>query len=530
LGVIVYFMWKLPMKKSRLLHILFCFTLLLTIAIGCRSMQPGRMAYNVRAFGAKGDGKTLDHPAINRAIDAAARAGGGTVVVPPGVYLCGSIHLQSNIHLDIEAGATILGAPQNLNAYDLTEPWTNNPYQDGGHCYFHNSLIWGENLTNVFITGHGMISGGGLVRGDRQLDRMCGYLTWNPTNYVPVQTNYPPIRLGNKAIALKLCRNVLIRDITIYHGGHFAILVTGCDDMTVDNVTMDTDRDGIDIDCCRNTMVSNCRINSPNDDGLCPKSSFALGRKVLTENLTIVNCQVSGFEVGTLLDGTMQPSLRHNGRIKFGTESAGGFRNCTVANCTFRSCKGLALEEVDGGIMENISINNLTMVDATDYAIYITTGKRKRAPVANSPSVCRNISISDVIADSVGKAASVEIFGLPDHPVEGVRLDNIRIVNNGGGTAENAAQMPRELAYGYPEPRGTMPAYGVFARHVKGLELANINLSFKTNDFRPAIICSDVNGLEIDNFKAQVADGVKSSVLDDNVTGIVIRNSPVLEK
>jgi polygalacturonase len=384
----------------------------------------------------------------------------------------------------------------------------------------------------VFITGQGMISGGGLVRADGLLDRMCGYKSWNPTNYVPAKTNYPPVRLGNKAIALKLCRNVLIRDVTIYHGGHFAILVTGCDNMTVDNVTMDTDRDGIDIDCCRNTMVSNCRINSPNDDGLCPKSSFALGRRVLTENLTIVNCQVSGFEVGTLLDGTMKPSPRHNGRIKFGTESAGGFRNCTVANCTFRSCKGLALEEVDGGIMENISINNLTMTDVPDYAIYITTGKRNRAPMSESPSVCRNISISDVIADGVGKAASVEIFGLPDHPLEGIRLDNIRIISNGGGAVTNATHMPRELAYDYPDPsrEGTMPAYGIFARHVKGLELANINFSFKTNDFRPAIICADVNKLEVDNFKAQVADGVLPSVLADNVTGVVIRNSPVLEK
>jgi polygalacturonase len=519
------------MNTSRFFRVLFCFTLLLTMAIGCRSVRPGRMAYNVRAFGAKGDGKKLDHLAINSAIAAAAKMGGGTVVVPPGVYLCGSIHLQSNIHLDIEAGATILGAPQKLNAYDLTEPWTNNPYQDGGHCYFHNSLIWGENLTNVFITGHGMISGGGLVRNDGLLDQMCGFSRWNPTeNYMPSPTNYPSCRLGNKAIALKLCRNVLIRDVTIFHGGHFAILVTGCDDLTVDNVTMDTDRDGIDLDCCRNAMVSNCRINSPNDDALCPKSSYALGRKVITENLTIVNCQVSGFEVGTLLDGTMKPSRGHNGRIKFGTEAAGGFRNCTVANCTFRGCKGLALEEVDGGIMENISINNLTMMDVPDYAIYITTGKRNRAPMIESPSVCRNISISDVIVDGTGRAAGIEIFGLPDHPVEGVRLDNIRIVSNGGGTAANAAQMPGELAYGYPEPRGTMPAYGVFARHVKGLELANFNLSYKANDFRPAIICSDVNGLELDNFKAQVADGVRASVFTDIVSGVVIRNSPVLEQ
>jgi polygalacturonase len=488
----------------------------------------GQNYFNVRSFGAVGDGKTLDSPAIDQAINAAAEAGGGTVLVPAGTYLSGSIHLQSNIHLLIDAGATILGAPQDMNAYDETEPWEGVAYQDGGHTYFHNSLIWGENLTNVFISGHGMINGGGLVRGDGLLDRMCGFNHWEKPE--AFTTNYPSARLGNKAIALKLCKNVLIRDITIYHGGHFAILVTGCTDLTVDNVTMDTDRDGIDIDCCRNTMVSNCRINSPNDDGLCPKSTYALGKPVLTENLTIVNCQVSGFEVGTLLDGTMKPSKNANGRIKFGTESSGGYRNCTVANCTFRACRGLALEEVDGGIMENITINNITMMDTPSYAIYITTGKRNRTHGLTTTSHARNILISNVIADGVGTMSGIQIMGLPELPVEGVRLDNIRLVSNGGGTAEEAARVPKELGAGYPEPRGlgTLPAYGVYARHVKDLELANITTSFRTNDLRPAIICSDVNGLEIDNFKPQVADGVAASKFE-GVSDLVIRNSPMLE-
>ena len=496
-------------------------------------------AFNVRDYGAVGDGKTLDHPAINQAIEAAAQAGGGTVLVPAGNYLCGSIHLRSNIHLLIDAGATILGAPQNLNAYDETEPYTFGGYQDGGHCYFHNSLIWGENLTNVFITGHGMINGGGLVRSDGILDRMVGFDKFNP----PVTNTAPPVRLGNKAIALKLCRNVLIRDVTIFHGGHFAILVTGCDNLTVDNVMMDTDRDGIDIDCCRNTMVSNCRINSPNDDGLCPKSTFALGERRPTENLTIINCQVSGFEEGTLLDGTLKPSKSHNGRIKFGTESSGGFRNCTVANCTFRSCRGLALEEVDGGIMDNITINNLTMMDVPDYAIYITTGKRNRTPEAEfqkskdehqkstfGVSRARNILISNVIADGVGQMSGIQIMGLPEQPLEGIRLENIRLTSQGGGTKADAAIEPKELGAGYPEPRklGTLPAYGVFARHVNGLELANITVNFQTNDLRPAIICSDVNGLEIDNFKAQTATGVPAGRFE-GVTGLEVRHSPVLK-
>ena len=137
----------------------------------------GQNYFNVRAFGALGDGKNLDSPAIDKAINAAAEAGGGTVLVPAGTYLSGSIHLKSNIHLLIDAGATILGAPQDMNVYDETEPFTLGGYQDGGHCYFHNSLIWGENLTNVFITGNGIINGGGLVRNDGLLDNMCGNST-----------------------------------------------------------------------------------------------------------------------------------------------------------------------------------------------------------------------------------------------------------------------------------------------------------------------------------------------------------------
>jgi polygalacturonase len=499
--------------------------------------SPDKNYFNVRSFGAVGDGTNLDSPAINKTIDSCAGSGGGTVYFPAGIYLSGSIHLKSNIRLLIDAGATILGAPQELNAYDFTEPWTNNPFQDGGHCYFHNSLIWGENLTNVFITGNGMINGGGLVRADKWLDVMCGFTNGlkNLQTY-GAETNNGAIRLGNKAIALKLCRNVLIRDVTIFHGGHFAILVTGCDNLTVDNVTMDTDRDGIDIDCCRNTTVSNCRINSPNDDGLCPKSSFALGTNVITENLTIVNCQVSGFKEGTMLDGTMQPSESTNrtGRIKFGTETSGGFRNCTVDNCTFRNCRGLALEEVDGGIMENITINNLTMMDVAQYPIYITTGNRNRGGNVTAPSRMKNILISNIIATGIDPMSGIQITGLPEQPIENLRLENIHLEFNGGGTKADAARIPPEFSNvreRYPEPNrvGIMPAYGVFARHVKNLELANVTVGFETNDFRPALACSDVKGLEIDNFKAQLAHGVSPSKFE-KVSSLVIRNSPVMKR
>ncbi|MCE5185930.1 MAG: glycoside hydrolase family 28 protein [Planctomycetaceae bacterium] len=519
------------MSKVRI--ILSCAALVGAIGLMSCAAEPlagksARSVYDVYDFGAAGDGKVLDHAAINRAIEACAEKGGGTVYLSAGTYLSGSIHLKSNVHLYIGQGATILGAPQEMNAYDPIEPWEGIAYQDGGHTFFHNSLIWGENLTNVSITGPGMIDGGGLVKGDGPQDRMTGFSNWDKPD--AERRPFEPVRLGNKAIALKLCRNVLMRDFTIYHGGHFAILATGCDGMTVDNVTMDTNRDGIDIDCCRNTTISNCRINAPNDDALCPKSSFALKRNVITENLTIVNCQVSAFEEGTLLDGTMKPSKNKNGRIKFGTEANGGFRNVTVSNCTFRACKGLALEEVDGGIMENIVISNLTMMEVDDYPIYITTGKRNRGPEVTVPSKARNILIANVIAAGIDRRSGIQITGVPGEPIEGVRLENIRLVFAGGGTKEDAAITPKELGAGYPEPSkiGTMPAYGLFARHVKDLELANITLSFEKDDWRPAMVCIDVDGLEIDNFKAQLAEGIPAAQFEE-VRRLVVRNSPVLE-
>ena len=515
------------MTNSFFSRIIFVSLLAASLLIG-NTTAFAETVFNVRTFGAVGDGTNLDSPAIDRAIAAAAEGGGGTVLLPAGTYLSGSIHLRSNIHLLLDAGATILGAPQSLKAYDWTEPFPGVAFQDGGHCYFHNSLLWGEQLTNVFITGHGTINGGGLDRNPKILDTMCGY------NHFPVPnaTNYPPVRIGNKSIALKLCRNVVIRDLTIVHGGHFAILVTGCDNVTIDNVTIDTNRDGMDLDCCRNTVVSNCRVNSPNDDGICPKSTYALGELRPTENLTIVNCQVSGFVEGTLVDGSMKPAKSGYGRIKFGTESSGGFRNCTVANCTFRSCHGLALEEVDGGIMDNITINNLTMMDVRDYAIYITTGKRNRTPNLTTNSRARNILISNVIADGVDKMSGIQINGLPEQPLAGIRLENIRLTSRGGGSATNAAVQLPELGTGYPEPKalGTVPAYGIFARHVRDLELANIRVDFMNTDLRPAAVFADIDDLEIDNFKPQLAAGVPAALMSDDVRGLVIRNSPALQK
>src|SRR3984957_19204375 len=169
--------------------------------------------------------------------------------------------------------------------------------------------------------------------------------------------------------------------------GHFAILATGVDNLTIDNLKIDTNRDGINIDCCRNVHISNCSVNSPWDDAICPKSSFALGYARPTENMTITNCYVAGsYELGTMLDGTYKkfaadvPRLARNGRIKCGTESNGGFRNITISNCVFEGCMGLALESEDGALCEDIAISNITMRDVVSAPPSWGLGARLRGP------------------------------------------------------------------------------------------------------------------------------------------------------
>ncbi len=499
---------------------------------GIHSAAAANTPFNIREYGAVGDGKVLDSPTINKAIEAAAAAGGGTVVIPEGRYLSGSIRMKSNINLCIGRGAVLVADKWNSTSYDPTEAVPPPYYQDGGHTFFRNSLIWGENLNNVSITGEGMIDGSALTTWEGALNKKMGFSEMaHGVSKAPVE----PTLAANKAISLKLCKNVVIRELTILKGGWFAIIVTGCDDVLMENLTIDTNRDGIDIDCCHDVMVRNCRVNSPDDDAICPKSSHALGYPRLTENLTITDCQVSGFKEGTLLDGTRQPSerkngLRGNGRIKFGTESSGGFRNCTVTNCTFISCMGFALEMVDGGLIENVTVNNLKMTDVVHYALYIVTGERNRTPNLTTVSRMKNVKISNVVAEGVDVMSGIQVFGMANTPIENLHLENIRIVSKGGGTAKDASRNPKDLGTSYPDPagKGNMPAYGIFARHVKDLHLKKMEFTLQTPDLRPVGKFENIDGLSLDHFKGQTSDSRPVAVFAPDVNGVSIRNSPAI--
>lgn len=516
-------------------------------------------AFDVRTYGAKGDGVTLDTAAINAAIEAAAAAGGGTVHFPAGTYLSFSIRLKSHVTLYLDSGSTIEAArpPADLSAgYDAPEP---NPvteqYQDFGHSHWHNSLIWGENLTNIAILGPGRIYGKGLSRGSSNRfdptpeERRAGL---KPENALPqwakdqIAQNKPgpfgtpgrdtlPAGVGNKAIALKNCRNVIFRDFTLQHGGHFAILATGVDNWTVDNLTIDTNRDGIDFDCCQNVRVSNTSVNSPNDDALCPKSSYGLGYARMTENITIANCYVSGFDEGTLLDGTKKRRDDHifghgpTGRIKCGTESNGGFRNITITNCVFEYCRGLALESVDGAQMEDITISNITMRDIVNAPIFIRLGARLRGPEGTKVGTARRIKIDNVVVHNAAAEAGILMTGIPGYTIDDVLLSNIFIDYAGGGTVQDGERVVPEDEKVYPEPYrfGKLSSWGLFARHMTNLTLDRVEFRTAQPDLRSVAWLEDVTGADIDQVKFPAAPGASTLVLKD-VTGLAIHRSPGL--
>ncbi len=467
--------------------------------------------FDVRAFGAKGDGQTIDTPAVNRAIEAAAAAGGGVVAFPAGSYACYSIHLKSNVSLYIGPGATIVAAEapsSGRGGYDAPEPNQWDTYQDFGHSHWHNSLIWGEDVSNVSIYGPGRIWGKGLSRnsGDKPL----------------------PAGAGDKSIALKNCHNVTLRDFSIFHGGHFGILATGVDNLTIDNLTIDTNRDGMDIDCCRNVRISNCTVNSPWDDGFCLKSSYALGHARATENVTMTNCYVTGGYVeGTVLDGTWKKwpageRVSRTGRIKFGTESNGGFRNITISNCVAEDCCGIALETVDGAALEGVSISNITMRGIVDVPFFLRLGRRMRGPADLKVGRLRRVLISNVVVSMASARQAAIISGIPGHEIEDVRFHDIQMVVPGGGTTEQAAISPPELETDYPEPNrfGAMPAYGFFIRHVNGIELRDIEIQTLESDARPAFALDYVGRAEFSRIKTPRGAGPTWSLENVRELGI----------
>jgi polygalacturonase len=453
--------------------------------------QYGIAVFNVRNFGAHGDGSRMDTQAIQAAIDACFRNKGGTVIFPAGKYLTGTIFMRSNVNLQLSAEAVLLGS-KNLDDYATYDKGN----VKGGPAPFNKCLIYAENERNFSLTGKGTIDGQGGTFPYASLEQR--WVTGsNGMQTKGMRTTRPMLmRFIN-------CRNMSIEDLTLKNAASWCSMYVSCDDVRLDGVTIDShvnkNNDGLDIDSCQNFFISNCRISSQ-DDAICLKSEF-YSRSC--RNIVVTNCIVRSERAA----------------LKFGTSSASGFQNITVSNCAFYDCDAggaIKLLMVDGGRLDGVVISNISM-DNVAGPLFICLGSRHRkyqqsgvSEIIEQPipaGILKNVTISNIRANI--KVASknrtgIFITGLPDRKVENIVLDNIHIVYPGGGTDEDAKRVvPENGRYVEPQEFGVRPSYGLYIRHANRVALNNIRFDLEAADMRPAIACNDVKDLEISGFSAQ---------------------------
>jgi hypothetical protein len=438
--------------------------------------------FDVRAFGAVGDGVTNDRAAIQRAVDSCAVTG-GTVLFTPGTYLTGSIDLASNVELYVQQGATILGSTH-LSDYAEHTPDLRS-YND---LFLKHSLFYAERKTNVSLRGEGTIDGQGTA--------------------FPVVTRQKPDRYRNRPFMIRFveCRNVTVSGLTLRNSAMWMQHYLACEDLTIRGIRVwnhaNQNNDMIDIDGCSNVVVADC-IGDTEDDAITLKSTSPR----VTENVVITNCVISS----------------HCNALKTGTESTGGFRNITVSNIVVKpsanrtatvgfpsGISGITLATVDGGMLERVSITGC-VIEGPQVPIFIRLGNRgrKHSPDAPAPGVgrMRDISIDNVTA-TAGGPAGCSISGIPGHPVERIRLSNISMTFPGGGTAADAAGIPEEAVDQYPEGThwGRLPAYGVYIRHANDVSMTDVSIRRDVPDARPVLSAVDVMELTITGLRGVAGD------------------------
>ncbi len=441
---------------------------------------PHDLLLDVRDYGAVGDGKTLNTQALQKAFDTCAARGGGTVVLPAGRYLTGTLVLRDHITLRIEAGAVLLGSTK-LKDYPPKTPAFRS-YTDVN--YVDKCLIYAEKVCNIAITGQGTIDGQGGAAGFKD----------------------KPYKSRPYLIRMIECNNVTIRDITLRDSPMWVQHYLACENLHINGITVHSvvnhNNDGIDIDCCDRVHIANCDINS-GDDAIVLKSTAPK----LCRRVTITNCMLQS---------------RCNA-FKCGTETTGGFEDITVSNCVIHDTRlaGIALQMVDGGSLRRILINNITMIN-TRSPISVRLGNRARPYLSTGPGgstgtfqmeagmkrpgmgTLQDVLISNVMARGAD-ANGCFIAGLADHPIENITLHNVRIAAVGGGKRELVDRTIPENSDSYPECRmfGPLPAYGLYCRHVRNLRLDHVELTYDRPDHRPALFCDDVDGLTLRDFHAR---------------------------
>lgn len=440
------------------------FMLVLSAALVATPNASAAESFDVRQYGAVGDGKTLDSAGIQKAIDAAHARGGGTVHVPAGTFLVGTILLKDNITLHLADGAELLGTA------DLSQYQNVDPFKDGLGASVGYAMIAAVDAKNVTIEGKGTLNGNGKA--------------------VAAAKGFQGEGWGFRPMLLRLvrCDNVILRDVSLRDSAAWTTNFFQCRNVSIERVFIHSrvapHNDGFDIDSCQGVTIKDIDVES-GDDALCFKATSG----VVCKDITATNCRLKS----------------NQGAIKFGTESYGGFENVTISNCQIRDTRngGIKVLCVDGGTLQNIQISDVTM-DNVRTPIFVRLGARLKTfrdgDTQKQRSALENVAIRNVKALAAAEAqimppSGVFITGIPGNRIEGLTLENIEIELAGGGTAEHARAVVEIKPEVYPEINRfgkTLPAYGVFARHVDGLTLRNITLKLKSPDLRPAVVLVDV--------------------------------------
>jgi pectate lyase len=425
--------------------------------------QFGKATFNVRDFGASGNGRQNDTAAINRAIEKCSAGGGGDVSFPKGTYLAASIHLQSNVRLVLDKDAVMAGAN---GGYDPPEPNQFEKYQDFGHSHFHNALMWGEKIDNFAIVG-GRINGGGIIEDDGPAGR----------------------DIGDKVIAIKSGRNLLFEGITHETGGHFVYLLNDCENVTLANLVVKKSRDAVNLVSCRNVQMHDCNLTGCGDDSLALKSDYALGRKIDSANIFIWNCY---FESAA-------------NALQFGAESVGDFRNINFWNIRIgRAWKaGIGMRSADGATIDGVHYRDIFMKNV-DTPISITLGHRLLSGEPNRKiGAIRNIQITNLTATEPrprvrGIVRPSLLAGLPESPLENVFLNRVSIVGKGGMTK------PRDQTIVEARRReAALAAGGLFIQDARNIQLRDVVLSFEQAETRPSVIARRISGFGLEELKVQ---------------------------